>query len=236
MTMNDAMNGGIDDGLEPIETLPHDDIAKVEGADVRHLAIGAATETLCGLLREGLTTAHPSKAKRTDCLACRNVYRTKGLPPAPDVTRKTGDRVEFPDGSVWLVEDARKGGLDVRCVISGGDNKKGRRSTISVDSPLRVFTEAEFEATLVREREANEAAAKAATPAPTADGTPAPVKVRATTKWTPTKFDVDEVRRLRALGRSYIAIETEMGWPDGHGNRPFRIMKGAWQYDLLREK
>jgi hypothetical protein len=45
-------------------------------------------------------------------------------------------------------------------------------------------------------------------------------------KWTPTEEDVARVFALRAEGKTYQAIETEMGWPAERGMRPWRVVKG----------
>jgi hypothetical protein len=38
---------------------------------VRHLAQGDTGVTLCGVVRDGVETAHPSKSRKTDCAKCR---------------------------------------------------------------------------------------------------------------------------------------------------------------------
>jgi hypothetical protein len=233
MTMKEAIEGGVDDGTETIETIP-EEAHTVEAEEPRHLAMGSSLVTLCGLERAGLRTAHPSKAKRDDCPACRDVYRNRKpnlkdrQAPAPVV----GDRIALPDGSAWLVEDTREGGMDIRCLVAGSQNAKGRKTTISAGSDVRALSEIEFETIRLA------AEPKKVDPPVGAEQTRvvAAAKIAGSGKWTPSKADVDAVVRMRQEGKSYIAIETAMGWPSGHGNRPFRIVKGAWQYDLLREK
>jgi hypothetical protein len=212
----------------PTEALPHADLDRL-APEARHLALGASPVTFCGLPKAGLAAAHPSKARRTDCPECRDAYRRiwREASVGGGCVHKAGERVEFPDGSAWLVEDVRAGAMDVRCLVGTPANPKGKRTTVSPDSPLRTFADAEFEALVAAALEARKPVPEAAAPAAPTAGKP-----RGAT-WKPTKADVDEVRRLRALGRSYMAIEAEMGWPDGHGNRPFRIVKGAWKYEDL---
>lgn len=243
MTMKEIENGGVDDGTEAFEQVPEEVLtspdlepaaAETAKAQERHLAMGSSTKTLCGLDRAAVKVAHPSKARKNDCRECRDAYRL-GKRVQGDETAappKTGDRIAFPDGSAWLVEDARESGMDVRCLIGSAANRKGKRLVISAGGDYRILTSEEFESAL---------AASAGIPGTeetaTTDGEPAtekPKRAPGAGKWAPTKKEVDAVLAMRQAGMSYIKIERELGWPDGHGNRPFRIVKGAWQYDLLR--
>jgi hypothetical protein len=190
----------------------------------RHLAIGASAVTLCGLDRSGLVTAHPSKARKTDCLACRDALRKdKAAPGALKSSEpeglKAGQYVEHLDGSAWEVLSVNQSGAHMKCVIASAAHAKGRTTTVSPNSALRVFSTEEFVA-LVRRLDAERAAAETANPA-------APPKPRPTGRWSPSEEEVAKVKELRATGLSYIAIETEMKWPQGHGNRPWRIMMGT---------
>lgn len=45
-------------------------------------------------------------------------------------------------------------------------------------------------------------------------------------RWRPTTDEVARVKALRAAGHSYVSVEKEMGWPDFHGNRAWRVDKG----------
>jgi hypothetical protein len=38
---------------------------------------------------------------------------------------------------------------------------------------------------------------------------------------------VEDVRRLRDSGLSWAAIERALGWPDTHGNKPWRLLRGG---------
>ena len=241
MTLKDAINGGMEikDIANPggsVEKLPRE----AKEVDARHLAFGASTTTLCGLDRAAISTAHPSKARKTDCLACRGAYRSirmfedaaKTEPERPEKFKK-GDHVEFVDGSVWLVDDVRLSGADVRCLLGGGDYARGRKLTIGAESSVRVFLPGEFDALL---EESKKAADEAKLLTKVVDGTKATATaVPRAPKWSPTVEEIAEVRRLRALGLSFMAIEATMEWPDSHGNRPFRICKGAYDY-LLKDK
>jgi len=253
MTLKEIETGGVDDGTGTFEELPEEVLNGALGADIveeitttkaamaaaepviRHLAIGTSLTTLCGVAKAGASFAHPSKAKRSDCQACKDVFRLNKAPaPAADGF-KAGDRIEVVngDGSAWLVKSVRPGGADVLCVLDGATYKKGHTLTISTGSPVRVFTAEEWAT----------ASAPPAKPAPATatttaakPGAPAEAKPKGVGKWAPTKADVDQVREFRRLGHNYRQIEADMGWPAGNGNRPFRIMKNAWNYDLLKEK
>lgn len=52
--------------------------------------------------------------------------------------------------------------------------------------------------------------------------TPAQEAVR---KSRNTPADIKAVMELRLAGATYMQIEEAMGWPDQHGNRPYRICK-----------
>lgn len=203
---------------QPIEVIPQE----AKEIEVRHLAVGASSMTLCGLERAGLATAHPSKARRTDCLSCREALRKDK--PAPGAMKdaatvlKLGLYYEQLDGSVWECLSVNQSGAHIKCVQSSDAHAKGRTTTISPHSALREFSTDEYVA-LVRRLDAERAVADAKEPG-------APPKPRATGKWSPTQADVDEVIRLRKSGLSYIAIEEALGWPIGHGNRPWRIITG----------
>ena len=241
MTLKEANNGGmeINDIANPggcIEKLPRE----AREADTRHLAHGASPATLCGLDRATVSTTHPSKARKTDCPACRDAYRAmrtgkdmaKVLPePERPEKFKTGDHVEFVDGSVWLVDDVRPSGADVHCLLGSKDYTRGRKLTIGADSSVRVFLVGEFEA-LVEESKTAANAVKLPITKET-KATPE-TKIKAP-KWLPTVEDIAEVKRLRALGLSFMSIEATMEWPDSHGNRPFRICKQVYDY-LLKDK
>lgn len=45
-------------------------------------------------------------------------------------------------------------------------------------------------------------------------------------RWLPTADEVARVFELRAAGFSFNQIEAMMHWPEAHGNRPWRIIKG----------
>jgi hypothetical protein len=230
MTINDAINGGtsadeLDNPGEHVEELPRE-----VKEDVRHLAHGASPMTLCGLDRAAVSTAHPSKARKTDCQACKDVLRgarveAKATKERPEALT-AGARVEFADGSAWLVEDVRPSGVDVRCLLGGKEYARGRKLTVSANSPLRVFLPGEFEA-LVEESKRAAETMKVDPPKGLAGEAPKAREPK-TPAWKPTEGEIVEVRRLRALGLSYIAIEATIGWPDGHGNRPWRICNGAY--------
>jgi hypothetical protein len=201
------------DSVGPIEEIPQE----AKEIDIRHLAIGTSMTTLCGLERGGLLTAHPSKTRRTDCLACREALRAgkssgKNEPPPPPF--KTGDYIEYPDGSAWEVEWINESGMAIKCVVASPSHDKGRKTVVSPHAALRIFTTEEFVA-LVR-----------ATDTTRVSTTTTTASKPSGSRWAPTVADVAEVKRLRALGTSYIAIETAMGWPRGHGNRPWRIVTG----------
>jgi len=250
MTMNEAGAPGIPDEFDgDIEELPHEEIAAVEQPEppppvnlhvpsVRHLAGGNSTTTVCGLPRAGQKTAHPSKAKKDDCVDCRAILResmkAKMGPPATTTAPSAiarGVRVAFEDDSAWLVEDVRDGGMDLLCLVPSKAHAKGRRTTVSKDAFVRVLDAEGFSELVGREKPAKAEGIVSLPPRGDAGGNaepaPAAAAPRATGKWAPTVAEVAEVRRLRALGRSYIAIEKEMGWPDGHGNRPWKIVKGT---------
>lgn len=236
MTMSEATAIEIpnDETTDMIEELPLDAIAEVEEqAEVkepikfvvpaaRHLASGSSTKTFCGLDRVGQTVAHPSKARKDDCLDCRTALResmrAKTIPVFDSgPTFKKGDRIAYEDGSVWMVEDLRDGGADLACILASKNHAKGRRTTVSKDAALRVLDDAAF-AEL-------ETASKPVKEITVADGTTLVITVRKTGKWAPTKRDVELVKGFRALGHNYRQIETDMEWPSGNGNRPWKIMK-----------
>jgi hypothetical protein len=200
----------------PLEEIPQE----AKEIDIRHLAVGASTVTLCGLERNGLATAHPSKARRTDCLACRDALRkgkaANGALKDAEPVLVEGQYVEYPDGSAWEVLSSNKSGAHIKCVVASETHAKGRTTTIAPTAALRVFSTEEFVA-LIKRLDAERAAAEV----PAAPKGPKP-----TGKWAPTAADVAEVKRLRLTGLSYIAIETAMGWSIGHGNRPWRICTG----------
>src|SRR6476469_1272662 len=87
---------------------------------VRHLAVGASAVTLCGMDRTGLTTVHPSKARKTDCLECRKALRAEKVPDGErsDQPFKIGDYIEYQDGSAWEVLEKSKSSARVKCVIA----------------------------------------------------------------------------------------------------------------------
>lgn len=230
MTLKDVEHGGFPDALaddfvdEP--TAPEDAgkptppfVRDAPKPEERHLANGGSTKTLCGLDRAGLKTAHPSKAKKTDCLGCRDAYRLN-KPVKGDKWQgamNAGDRVAFPCGSVWLVEEVRPGGAEVRCLIASSLHKKGATTIIAAESALDKLTPEQFEAALEASKPKAEPKAEKKAAEPKKERTPA---------WKPTWAEYDEVMRLRALGVSFIGIELTLGWPDGHGNRPWKIVKG----------
>lgn len=204
----------ISEGEAPLEVIP----AEAKEIEIRHLAVGASMMTFCGLERTGLLTVHPSKARKTDCLACRNAYRLDKAAPgalrsAGDAPLKYGDYVENPDGSVWEVTHVSHSSATVKCVVSSDAHPKGQVTNISPNSALRVFTIEEYVA--LKESLAQVAEVNREEKGP-----------RKTGKWAPTQAEVDKVHQLRVSGMSYIAIETTMNWPEGHGNRPWRIVTG----------
>ena len=241
MTINDALNGGMsaDELKNPgghVEELPRE----VKEDAIRHLAHGASPTTLCGLDRAAVSTTHPSKARKTDCQACKDVLcgaraEAKAAKERPEKL-EAGARIEMADGSAWLVEDVRPSGADVRCLIGGKDYARGRKLTIGAQSFVRIFLPGEFEALLAESTKAAEAAKLPVTKDPKPTGEVKAAKPAKAPKWTPTEEEVAEVKRLRALGLSYIVIETTMNWAEGHGNRPWRICKNAYDYLLTKGK
>jgi hypothetical protein len=267
MTIKEALDGGTsaDELANPGGMREPAPPRELKEAGVRHLAYGSSPTTLCGLDRSAVSTAHPTKAKKTDCQACRDAYRlgragkvaAKGGPdsagsaqtlPPPKNAREAfvdamidstveegrpqkfgkGDHVELLDGSVWHVEDVRVSGSDLRCLIGGGSYKRGATTTIGSTSGVRVFKPGEFDALVADSKRKAEAAKLPPTVAAAPLGGP-PTARPATGKWAPTAAEVAEVKRLRALGHSFIKIEKALDWPDGHGNRPWRIMQGLVQ-------
>ncbi len=241
MTMSEAGTLGIPDEMDIIEELPHEEIeaaieqpAIIEQPTVRHLAGGASTTTLCGLPRTGQKTAHPSKATKSDCLNCRTILRdanrkkeqTPSTPSLAVIIK--GARIAYEDNSAWLVEDIRDGGMDLVCLVPSKAHAKGRRTTISKDAFVRLLDDEQFSELVAMEKPVKAEGIVSLPPRGDAEGTVVVTekKPRPTGKWAPTAAEVEEVKRLRALSHSYIAIEKEMGWPDGHGNRPWKIMKG----------
>lgn len=251
---NQALADGLRAATGATEVTVTDDAIVAKSTDLltaqltRHLAGGSSVLTLCGLPRTGLTVSHPSKAKKTDCLACRESLREsmKAKAPAIGANKIAGERnpisrgakVAFEDGSAWLVEDVRDGGADVLCLvpskraggIAGGGGTgyaKGRRITISRDAFVRGLDDEAFSELVASEKPAKAEGIVNLPPRGDAEGTATAIVLKAPRAgaWQATKADVAEVRRLRSLGRSYIAIEQEMSWPDGHGNRPWKLMK-----------
>jgi hypothetical protein len=45
-------------------------------------------------------------------------------------------------------------------------------------------------------------------------------------RWKPTLAEIKEVKDLRESGVKLAQIDELMGWPDSHGNRPWRILQG----------
>ncbi len=70
-----------------------------------------------------------------------------------------------------------------------------------------------------------EPAAEKPAPEPPPPSAEKPERRSEYSRWRPSKAEVAEVLRLRAEGESFNEIETVMGWPIGHGNRPFKICK-----------
>ena len=44
-------------------------------------------------------------------------------------------------------------------------------------------------------------------------------------RFRPTAEEVSRVKRLHKEGKTLVHIERAMGWPSGHGNRPWRILR-----------
>jgi len=174
----------------------------------RHLRLSANDDrTLCGQPTAGTRTVHPSKVTRDDCANCRRAWRELAkVPPL-----KAGELVEFVDGSVWRVDEVRAGSAAVRCVLSGKGHKTGATLAVAIRTHGTRVTEAEFTART--------------TPPPSSKDIvfPEPIVSR---KLSLTQAEIDKVYALRRLGKSYRAIEVEMDWPKGGGNRPFKICKG----------
>jgi hypothetical protein len=251
MTMQD-INAGVEE-TETIEELPHEEIELVVKPivdvlrqfpvgtpahdaieePVPHLAGGASSTTLCGLPRFGLIVRHPSKARKTDCLACRTALRdaTRAKMPTPvgDGPRgrefKKDDKIAFEDESAWLIVDVRDGGMDLQCLVASPTYPKGRRITVTKDAFVRLLTDETFSELVGREKPVK--ASGIVTLPPRGDVVNVTTEpVRASHRgWKPTKEEVANVLALRAAGYTFMAIEAELNWPQGHGNRPYRICK-----------
>lgn len=178
---------------------------------------------------------------------------TNGVPIVAKGKPQTreGELIEM-DGAVWRVERSREAGMDVRAVFGRG---VGRTATWSSSAAgLKRVTEEELEA---RKRAAaerkvddkDEYACENCWPkfAPGEDITDKdqmgrdphckdhilpeeevkkalePRKKRA----QESEADVARVLALRAKGMKYSDIESEMGWPDQHGNRAWKIVKAS---------
>lgn len=61
--------------------------------DDRHLASGGSDKTLCGLDRSGVSSVHPSKARKDDCPVCRENWR-KLKTKAPAKHKPAGKQAE----------------------------------------------------------------------------------------------------------------------------------------------
>jgi hypothetical protein len=182
-------------------------------AVVRHLAAGSAEHTLCGLDRAELNTVHPSKARKTDCAACREAWRMlkirkpKHEPfidseiPVPAMTPKAIEIISA-DGEL-------KSNLISFKEYSVGTTKPGPGEP---NPPDDVTPEEQVPDAVTETQDAQEAESDA-------DDADAEAEAKAL---TPDEIDA-EVLRLRALGMSHIKIETAMGWSQQHGNRSWRI-------------
>lgn len=151
------------------------------------------------------------------------------------VIEEVGRHLAFDDGSVWQITGINWSGRMVVCVASGKLNDKGKTTTISRHPTAARYIEGEELAGLVEQAEAAALSARicetcraikageleGACPEHAKPGRPAPRAGR----FIPTEAEIQAVLKLRAAGMGYAEIEKEMGWPDGHGNRPWRIVK-----------
>jgi hypothetical protein len=138
---------------------------------------------------------------------------------------KKDDKIAFEDESAWLIVDVRDGGMDLQCLVASPTYPKGRRITVTKDAFVRLLTDETFSELVGREKPAKASGVVTLPPRGDEKGAPVEAPKASSRGWKPMKEEVAKVLALRALGRSYIAIETEMGWPPQHGNRTWRICK-----------
>lgn len=232
MTFKEVASADVE---QPIEELPHKELAAVEptlmeaasAAMERHLAGGASATTLCGVDRSTVSTVHPSKARKTDCEACRlklrDLSRKKEIATGDPMNERPivkGDKVAMDDDSAWLVEDARDGGLDLSCLVGSMAHAKGRRTTVSRGAVLRLLSDAAFSELVGREKALKPLKEKPLKAMDLVGGVKA-----SRAGVVPTKEQIAEVKRLRMAGLSYRDIDTAMLWPPSGGNRCFKICK-----------
>lgn len=156
--------------------------------------------------------------------------------PPPARLLEPGQLTRFEDGSIWRVAYVTKGSASLRCLVGGKlpGNSPGRPLEVSTSATGHeiVGEDALATAKIVAEIEK-----KMCDRCWGAHGDEAPCDIECwchearyrpkARKAPPTDEEVARVLELRAAGLGYAAIEKEMGWPDTHGNRPWKIVRDA---------
>jgi hypothetical protein len=185
------------------------------------------------------------KKKTDEMLAADGGPIVRPKRPAPDKgLLKPVDLVDIV-GAPWRVESVNDCAATVVCQ---GGPRKGARLTVAPTSSVRQLTEEEGAAMVESARTQAVASEDRACECghewsrhyeggpcvEEVEGGPAgccpcsqyKAHGRSGAGWHPTQEEADRVVALHEAGMAYLAIEKEMGWPDGHGTRPWRIVKG----------
>lgn len=121
-------------------------------------------------------------------------------PEAPKARLQAGDHVRLEDGRVARVEEVSDFGATIRMPDSTTQRIAATSVLPRVDPPTKR---------------------------PEAGTVPAVKGKPGRKKFIPTPEETAKVLELRAQKMTYQQIEAAMGWPDGHGNRPWRIVQDA---------
>lgn len=170
--------------------------------DARHLAAGSSDVTLCGIDRGSVSSVHPSKARKTDCDACRNRWREINAkkPKTPegirfaersaDTREATVDPGPYPSGHGAFPEPQDDPAPDIR--EAAGKEPEGETQPKEAGGMPGPSPEDEIEARVLAYR-----------------------RTMVPDKKDPTK----------SVPMPHREIEQLMGFKPQGGNRPWRICK-----------
>lgn len=136
--------------------------------------------------------------------------------------------VRFEDGSVWSVGQVGFSGAYVVCVRSSKGHPVGHKMLISRTSILPRVTPEQLGELMGTDEDAKRCLTCEGIIAGTLEGEcPQHAKPGKPARWkhTATQAEVDLIVQRRREGVGYSKIEKELGWPDSHGCRSWKIVK-----------
>lgn len=185
----------------------------------RHLAAGSSATTMCGIPRETVTTAHPSKARKNDCPACREAWRLlKNKSPKFQETSEGTKPAPVPEEPPAIQEpvvenpDFEPSASLCPACAAGTERNEQMPAHILHGGHTGEYVDAEGKNRICECCQPQEAKPE-----------PTPVTMPPPRAGSVTEEERKQVLEMRAAGMGYEAIEKAMNWKPQHGNKPWRI-------------